>query len=417
MIKWCGTTRPKIGQSLPIHPNTFPLGEQTEARRRQDKQEQETVEQIEQAAAVKMKKEAAESSKEKKQYRKTALQKLQLKRSTTTKVWDQQERKEGVAEEERRESDIKVQIITQKATMLMETINGESIHSPPPAGVTGPQDKTPSTIQLNPNNNFNLKSKILQHYGSWIRNYTEEKKQEILTAVSKKMNMKANNNRVDELKQSTVTSITSEGNLGNLHYSTQKQHGERQGLPNNSYNQRNNTRTTTTKNGTHKDTTTTNTRNKNYTTRNSNSTEKSTTNKVQKSTETGEYVTLTTNEKKNGRVLNTTKTNDALTQSPRHTIQRDTQFTTRVHTGLQGSANSTKKNTETPQHRTTAVQETKQMENTDIQNMTESTTTSTSMKEQQGTHRLQRRIPGRRQKNPTGNIHSEKAAELCGEMK
>ena len=52
---------------------------------------------------------------------------------------------------------------------------------------------------------------------------------------------------------------------------------------------------------------------------------------------------------------------------------------------------------------------------TDVQNMTDCATTSTTMKEQLGTPTLQRRIPENLQKNPTGELHRGNAAELCGE--
>ena len=150
-------------------------------------------------AAEKTKKEAAESSKEKKDYRLTALHKLQLlqrrptkdeikrqyqdtiqrgielflnqksqlKRATTKTRWDQtkipmdqQEREEGNAEEERG-NDIQIHVITEKATMITKTNNGESIHLPPTAGVQVPPDATPSTIPLNSKQNLNIQSKVI----------------------------------------------------------------------------------------------------------------------------------------------------------------------------------------------------------------------------------------------------------------
>jgi hypothetical protein len=47
--------------------------------------------------------------------------------------------------------------------------------------------------------------------------------------------------------------------------------------------------------------------------------------------------------------------------------------------------------------------------------MTDSTTTSTTIKEQRETPTLQRRIPENLQENPTEELHNGKAAELCGE--
>jgi hypothetical protein len=270
----------------------------------------------------------------KRQYQATIQQRIklllnlksQLKRATTRKEriqvkkpMDQQEREEGDAEEERRESDIQVQVIAQNATMITKTNNEDSLHLLPTAGVKAPPDETPPRVPLSFKQNFNLQSKVLLYYGSWLRNYGKAKQQKILTTIGKRTHTNGEHYRADELKQSTDTSITSEGNL---HYSTQRKHGGRQGLPNKSYTPENNTSTTTTKNGTHNDTTTC-TRNENATKKNSNSKSgKIATNHVLKSTETGEYVDSTMNE--------------TLTQSPRHAIQRDTRFTTETYTGLQG---------------------------------------------------------------------------------
>ena len=94
-----------------------------------------------------------------------------------------------------------IQVITQNATMITKTHNGESIHVPPKARI-----------------------KIPLYYESWLRNY-KKVKQHLIT-IRKTVTPNGENKRANELKQSRDTSITNEGKL---HYSTKRKQGGRQG--------------------------------------------------------------------------------------------------------------------------------------------------------------------------------------------